>query len=72
MIYDFDRGVFGDFIRFEGFSRFKSCFGTPIKADSLLEIADKILSPTLSKGEGDAIRNVLVGLSGAIFGFHGF
>jgi hypothetical protein len=37
------------------------------KTDSLRENADEILSPTLSKGEGDEIRRVLVGFIGKLF-----
>ena len=68
MICDFQGVVFGDFIEFVSFSRYNSFFGTPIIADSLLENAEKILSPTLSKGEGDAIRMILVEFSDEILG----
>ncbi len=68
MICDFQGGVFDDFIDFVSFPRYNSFFGTPIIADSLLENAEKILSPTLSKGEGDAIRMILVEFSDEILG----
>ena len=41
MICDFQGGVFGDFIDFEGFWGCVPSFGTPIFADSLRENADE-------------------------------
>ncbi|MFI0491997.1 hypothetical protein, partial [Flavobacterium sp.] len=59
---------FDDLIGFVSFSSLQAFFGTPIFADSLPEITDEILSPTLSKGEEGAIRRILVVFVDGILG----
>ncbi len=51
---------FGDLIGFEGVWYIWD-------ADKTDLICEKILSPTLSKGEGDEIRRVIVGFIGKLF-----